>query len=198
MAPVVVIGAGPGIGGAVARRFARQGLPVALIARRTGTVQAVAATLASLGVRTLCLAADSSDEPALRAALDTAAEQLGIPEAVVYNAAIIRRDSPGELPMEGHLQAWAVNVIGALTAAVHVLPAMSQNGGGSFLVTGGMPEPDPRYTSLSLGKAGVRALVSLRDLRSFDGRTPRPCLHEYHRPIVSVPRSMRCPRQIGS
>jgi hypothetical protein len=40
---------------------------------------------------------------------------------------------------------------------------MARQGGGSFIVTGGMPEADPRYTSLSLGKAGVRALVSLLD-----------------------------------
>ena len=34
-------------------------------------------------------------------------------------------------------------------------------GGGSILITGGMPEPDPAVTSLSLGKAGVRALTRL-------------------------------------
>src|SRR5215472_9646795 len=49
MPPVVVIGAGPGIGAAVARRFARQGLPVALIARSATTLQAVAATVGSPG-----------------------------------------------------------------------------------------------------------------------------------------------------
>src|SRR5262249_23106177 len=56
---------------------------------------------------------------------------------------------------------WAVNVIGALTAAAHILPDMARAGGGSFLATGGMPDPEPRYTSPSLGKAGLRALVSL-------------------------------------
>jgi hypothetical protein len=42
---------------------------------------------------------------------------------------------------------------------------MVESAGGSFLVTGGMPTPDPRYTSLSLGKAGVRTLVTLLDMR---------------------------------
>ena len=82
---------------------------------------------------------------------------------MVYNAAIIRRDSPGELSTEAHLAASAVNVVGALTAAAHVAPAMARRGGGSIIITGGMPEPDPRYVSLSLGKAGVRALVALLD-----------------------------------
>jgi NAD(P)-dependent dehydrogenase (short-subunit alcohol dehydrogenase family) len=48
-----------------------------------------------------------------------------------------------------------------MTAAVHVAPAMAAAGGGSILITGGMPEPDPALTSLSLGKAGVRALTTL-------------------------------------
>jgi len=163
MPSVIVIGAGSGIGAAVARRFARQRLPVALIARSEATLAAVAGTLAPSGVQTVCLAADSADEVALREVLDAAVAQLGVPEAIVYNAAIIQRDRPGELSVQGQMAAWAVNVIGALTAAAHLAPAMARRGGGSFIVTGGMPEPDPRYTSLSLGKAGVRALVSLLD-----------------------------------
>lgn len=162
-AAAVVIGVGPGIGGSVARRFAKEGLPVALIARSTATAQAVAETVAPYGVATTCLTADSGDETSLRTALDAATEEFGIPQVVVYNAAIIQADAPGELTVPRHLEAWAVNVIGAITAAAHMAPRMAQRGGGSFLVTGGMPEPDPRYTSLSLGKAGLRALVSLLD-----------------------------------
>lgn len=136
---------------------------MALIARRPATVQAVARTLDRYGVATVCLAADSADETSLRTALDAVVSELGVPQSVIYNAAIIQRDAPGELPVQRHLDAWAVNVVGALTAAGHLAPAMAQHSGGSFLITGGMPEPDPRYTSLSLGKAGVRALVALLD-----------------------------------
>jgi NAD(P)-dependent dehydrogenase (short-subunit alcohol dehydrogenase family) len=161
MAGVVVIGAGPGIGAAVARRFAREGLPVALVSRSRASVDAVARMVS--GVPVAGFTADSADDMALRAALDAAERELGAPDVVVYNAAIIQRDAPGELPVRAHLEAWAVNVVGALTAAAHVAPAMAERGGGSLIITGGMPAPDPRYTSLSLGKAGVRALVSLLD-----------------------------------
>jgi NAD(P)-dependent dehydrogenase (short-subunit alcohol dehydrogenase family) len=51
----------------------------------------------------------------------------------------------------------------ALNAAARLAPAMAARGSGTFIVTGGMPEPDPRYVSLSLGKAGVRTLVTLLD-----------------------------------
>jgi NAD(P)-dependent dehydrogenase (short-subunit alcohol dehydrogenase family) len=163
MAGAVVIGAGPGIGQAVARRFARERLPVAVLARSEQTVRAAAESLAPSGVPVAALVADSTDDAALRAALDTAAEELGPPDVVVYNAAIIQRDAPGELSVRAHMDAWAVNVAGAIMAAAHVAPGMVRRGGGSFIVTGGMPEPDPRYVSLSLGKAGVRALVALLD-----------------------------------
>jgi NAD(P)-dependent dehydrogenase (short-subunit alcohol dehydrogenase family) len=38
---------------------------------------------------------------------------------------------------------------------------MAEAGGGTILITGGMPEPDPAVTSLSLGKAAARALTKL-------------------------------------
>ncbi|MGW0590923.1 SDR family oxidoreductase [Streptosporangium sp. NPDC002607] len=79
------------------------------------------------------------------------------------SSAVIQTDAPGELSVRAHLDAWAVNVIGALTAAAHVAPVMARRGSGSFLITGGMPEPKPQYVSLSLGKAGVRTLVTLLD-----------------------------------
>ncbi|MGC4941479.1 SDR family NAD(P)-dependent oxidoreductase [Kribbella sp. DT2] len=152
MPGVVVIGAGPGIGQAVGRRFAREGMPVALIARRRTEVDGM-----------LSLAADSTDEAALTAALDKVVGELGTPDVVVYNAAKIAADRIGDPSLREHQDAWAVNVGGAITAAAHLAPQMIANGGGSFLITGGMPETKPDYVSLSLGKAGVRALVSLLD-----------------------------------
>ncbi|MFD0660588.1 SDR family NAD(P)-dependent oxidoreductase [Thermocatellispora tengchongensis] len=163
MPGAVVIGAGPGIGRSVARRFARQGLPIALIARTPGTLAGVAEAVAPFGVPVISLTADCTDETALRAALDAATDEFGLPDVVVYNAALIRPDAPGQLPAQAQLDAWAVNVVGALTAAAHLAPEMARRGSGSFLITGGMPEPKPQYVSLSLGKAGVRTLVALLD-----------------------------------
>lgn len=159
MSGAVIIGAGPGIGGAVARRFAREGLAVGLIARTEATLAAVAPD----GVRVATATADSADESALRAALDKTTAELGLPDVVVYNAAAIRPDRLDELSVRDHLGLYAVNVVGAAIAAAHLLPRMAERGGGSFIVTGGMPEPKPDYVTLSLGKAGVRTLVQLID-----------------------------------
>ncbi|GAA4232903.1 hypothetical protein GCM10022254_34070 [Actinomadura meridiana] len=163
MSGAVVVGAGPGIGRSVALRFAREGLPVAVVARTAATVRAVADEVAALGVRAVPLTADVADEVSVRAALDAATSEIGLPDVVVYNAALVQPDALGELTARAQLDAWAVNVVGALTAAAHVAPEMARRGTGSFLITGGMPEPKPQYVSLSLGKAGVRTLVRLLD-----------------------------------
>jgi len=162
MAGAVVIGAGPGLGAAVARRFAREDMPVALVARSPRVLD-LADSLNGDSLKALPLPADSTDESALRAALDAAVAAYGVPEVLVYNAAIIRQDRPGELDIAQHQQAWTVNVLGALQSAAHIAPEMAQQGHGTILLTGGMPQPDARYTSLSLGKAGIRALTQLLD-----------------------------------
>jgi NAD(P)-dependent dehydrogenase (short-subunit alcohol dehydrogenase family) len=161
MSAAIVIGAGPGIGTSVARRLAREGLPVGVLARSRATVEAALAALAGLGAETAGATADVTDEPALRAALDAIVERLGIPEVLVYNAALIQNDALGELTAQQQLDAWAVNVVGAITAVAHLAPGMAQAGRGTILLTGGLPEPVPELTSLSLGKAGVRALAQL-------------------------------------
>jgi NAD(P)-dependent dehydrogenase (short-subunit alcohol dehydrogenase family) len=161
MPGAIVIGAGPGIGTAVARRLAREGLPVAVLARSASTVDAALASLAGVDTETVGLTADVTDEPALRAALDDVVVRLGVPEVLVYNAALIQSDAVGELTAREHLDAWAVNVVGAITAVAHLGPGMARAGRGTILLTGGMPEPVPEVTSLSLGKAGVRALTEL-------------------------------------
>ncbi|MFD9186742.1 SDR family NAD(P)-dependent oxidoreductase [Streptomyces phaeochromogenes] len=175
MSGAVIIGAGPGIGQAVARRFAREGLPITLIARGGQRLRAVAGEVASHGasrgtphgaphgVPVVTLQADSTDRAELDAALDRAIGEHGVPEVAVYNAALVRADEVGEISVREHMEAWAVNVVGALNAAARLAPAMAARGRGTFLVTGGMPEPKPQYVSLSLGKAGVRTLVALLD-----------------------------------
>jgi NADP-dependent 3-hydroxy acid dehydrogenase YdfG len=161
MAGVVIVGAGAGIGTSVARRFGIAGLPVGLIARSAAGIEKARATLAAAGVEATGTTADAAQDDQLTAALDALVGQLGVPEVLVYNAGLIRVDRPGELSRQRYLDAYAINVLGALTSAVHLAPKMTDAGGGTILITGGMPEPDPAVTSLSLGKAAVRALTVL-------------------------------------
>lgn len=161
MTDALVLGVGPGIGTAVARRLARDGGCVGLVARSGDHLGTAADEVRTAGGVPWSASADVTDEPGLRTVLGRYVAEVGVPDLLVYNAAVIRSDEPGELSAEEHLDTWAVNVVGAVTAASAVLPQMARRGSGTMLVTSGMPVPDPALTSLSLGKAGVRALVEL-------------------------------------
>lgn len=152
MAGIVVIGAGPGVGLAVAARFAKEGMPVALVARTQETLDRVAWELAHDNVTKL--RADVTDAQALQEALD----RTGTPDVVVYNAAVIKPDGPATITAEELGRTFAVNVGGALTAAAQLAPRMAK---GSFLLTGGMPRPVRGYLSLSVGKIALRTLTAL-------------------------------------
>ena len=162
MAGILIVGTGPGIATAVARRFGRTGMPVGLISRTPRSLDVARSSLAAAGVDKVTTAtADAAQERGLRSALDQLLDGMGVPHVVVYNAGLIRADSFGDLGHDGHQAAYAVNVLGALTTASHLAPRMAEAGGGTIIVTGGMPRPVPALVSLSLGKAGVRALTEM-------------------------------------
>lgn len=159
---LLVVGAGPGVGTAVARRFGSAGFSIGLLARTQTTIDHARDALAAAGVhRVVAARADVADEVGLRAALDTLVDRLGLPAALVYNAAVVRGDRLDELSQAERQARYAVNVLGALTTATHLAPRMIETGGGTIIVTGGMPEPDPRLVSLSVDKAALRVAVAL-------------------------------------
>lgn len=157
----IVIGAGPGIGTSVARRLAREGITVGVLARSAATVAGTLESLAGVGPRAAGVTADVTDEPGLRAALDELVGHVGIPEVLVYNAALIHFDALGQFTAQEHLDAFAANVVGAITAVTHLAPGMVEAGRGTILLTGGMPDAVPEVTSLSIGKAALRGLAEL-------------------------------------
>ncbi|WP_131786633.1 SDR family NAD(P)-dependent oxidoreductase [Protofrankia symbiont of Coriaria ruscifolia] len=89
MPGAVVIGAVPGIGRSVARRFADEGLPIALIARGKETVEAAAEAVARSGTRVVCLTADNTNETALRVAFPCVRAGLRIPSALTRRPLVV-------------------------------------------------------------------------------------------------------------
>jgi short-subunit dehydrogenase len=159
---VVVVGAGPGLGAAVARRFGREGFAVTLVARHPGRLAALADELRADGVRVDTATGDVADPHGFRTVLEQVASRT-TPDVVVYNAASVGTDGILTSDVDHLLATYAVDVLGAVTAAQVFTPAMRRAGRGTLLATGGHPAlaPEPRYATLSLGKAGLRAAVSL-------------------------------------
>jgi short-subunit dehydrogenase len=157
---VVIVGVGPGLGFALARTFASAGHPVALLARDTARLENYVAQLDTAARPVRSYVADAGDPANLRSALHTAIADLGAPEVLVYNAALLRPDTPTDGDDAGWANAFAVDVLGAKVSAETVLPEL-RDGQGSLLFTGGglALQPSPEFASLSVGKAGLRAYV---------------------------------------
>jgi NAD(P)-dependent dehydrogenase (short-subunit alcohol dehydrogenase family) len=157
---MILVGAGPGLGRAIARRFAADGMPVGLIARSQERLDDEVGKLIADGHTAAAATADATDPAGLRAAIDALVAQLGAAEVLVYNAARFDKRLPSELSADALVQALQVDCVGALVAANHVAPAMREQERGTLLFTGGgyADRPWAGMASLGVGKAALRNL----------------------------------------
>jgi short-subunit dehydrogenase len=160
---LLLVGAGPGLGMAVARRFAEGGYRVTLVARGTDGLRDLADGLADTGARIDTVTADASDPDALGARMAELYKEQGAPGLIVYNAVMGAPDKLLESSVE-HLQtAYAVDVISAIVLTQVAAPAMRAAGSGTILVTGGgfADYPVPVLATVSLGKAALRSAATM-------------------------------------
>jgi short-subunit dehydrogenase len=160
---LLLVGAGPGLGLAVARRFAAGGYRVTLLARKTDRLGELAQSLDDTGAEINTIEADASDSDDLRARMTELYGSDGAPGVVIYNAVM---GAPDQLMSStaAHLQtAYAVDVIGAIVIAQVAAPAMKAAGFGTIVVTGGgfADHPIPALATISLGKAALRAAATM-------------------------------------
>ncbi|MEU1337801.1 SDR family NAD(P)-dependent oxidoreductase [Streptomyces sp. NPDC090075] len=155
MSSIAIVGAGPGLGAAVARRFGREGYEVALVARDGRRLDALARELSGLGVSARGFAADVRDPLALAGALARAAEELGTVEILQYSP-VPQRDFMLPVLETTHadlLGPVEFSVYGPVAAVQQVLPGMRELGRGTVLfVNGGtavIPHPDRAGTSIA-------------------------------------------------
>jgi NADP-dependent 3-hydroxy acid dehydrogenase YdfG len=158
---LIIVGVGPGISLAVARRFGSHGFTVGLIARREQTLRKYRDELAAAGIRALYRVADCGRETELGAALQEIQAEAGVPEVLLYNAAHIKWKNLLDETAASLTADFSVNVAGALTSVRAVLPALRAANKGTILLTGSMfaEDPVPAFGSLSIGKAGLRNLA---------------------------------------
>ena len=161
---VVIVGAGPGLGLAVARRFVREGAAVALIARNpqrlAGMVEELRAH-AVQGSSAAAFVADASEQAELRAALASVRAALGDPTVLVHHLSIPVPGAPTGMPYEDFMAGLAGGIGALLVAAQELVPAMRAAGRGTVLVTGGglAFSPSVQNAGIAVQKAGVRSLA---------------------------------------
>ncbi len=161
MKTFVSIGAGPGMGFATAERFAREGYTVVLAARSADKVRDLAASLIAKGYKAETATVDASIGANVETLIEDVKRRHGSVDVIHYNAASMRQAKIGDQPTDTFVSDLAVNIGGAEAAAKAAEKVMSTERPGSLLFTGGgfSLAPSPDYISLSIGKAGIRALA---------------------------------------
>jgi NADP-dependent 3-hydroxy acid dehydrogenase YdfG len=177
---IVIVGAGPNLGAAVARRFGREGMSVGLVARDAAKLEELAAVLNEEGITADFAAADIRDAEALDGAIRSLAERLGPVEVLEYSPLPakefmkpIRETTVDDL--RGPLE---FSVLGAVAAALAVAEPMVEAGSGSILFTtgGAAVKPYPERAGVGVSFAGEVAYArmlhkALRDKGVHVGHT---------------------------
>jgi NAD(P)-dependent dehydrogenase (short-subunit alcohol dehydrogenase family) len=159
----VIVGAGPGLGAALARRFARAGMKVA-VARRD--VAALGALARSLGAAARAYGCDATNERAVTDLFDAVTRDLGPPRLVVHNADGFVRKPLLETSVVEFEQCWRIACLGGFLVGREALRRMLARGDGSrhrgtVIFTGATASlrGGANFHNLAVPKFGLRALA---------------------------------------
>ena len=160
---LVVVGAGPGVSGSLARRYARNGYDVGLIGMDADRVQELAGELETLGSEVQSAVVDITDVAATTEVLSSMGARFGRIDVLHFNPSAFTEKDPLELSVEELLADVALGVGALLTAVQAARPYLRE--GSRITVTGSMAADKPWHRAASLGvqKAGVRNLVHSLD-----------------------------------
>lgn len=155
------IGTGPGIGLATAGRFCAEGFTTVLCSRNSERLEPYAQQFRKLGQVSEVKHVDATETQNIQSLITEVVRQYGAIDVLHYNAAALRHSTLSDQPAETFLADLAVNIAGAMVAVQTVSPSMFAKRNGTVLLTGGKfaVKPSSDYLSLSIGKAGIRAMT---------------------------------------
>jgi len=159
----IVVGVGPGLGTALARRFARAGMKVAMAARNTDKLTGLVAELAG---KARAYACDATDERAVTKLFADVARDFSAPRLVVFNAGAFVRKGILDTTAEEFERCWRTACLGGFLVGREAARTMlaAQTGGkhrGTVIFTGATASlrGGAMFHNLAVGKFGLRALA---------------------------------------
>ena len=152
----LIVGVGPGLGAALARRFAQGGLAVAVAARRA---DALASLAKEIGGR--AYACDATEEAAVDRLFAEVGRELGSPSVAIYNAGAFSPGAVPEIDAAEFERCWRIGCLGGFFVGQRAARLMVAEGRGTILFTGATASlrGGARFANLAVGKFGLRALA---------------------------------------
>ena len=156
----LVTGASKGIGKAIARGLAHEGVRVAVCSRDATTLSAAAKEI-SAGARgdVIAISGDLSRGDEVQRVAEDAAGRLGRIDILVNNAGAIRGGDFLKMPDEQWTGDWSLKLLGYIRMARAVFPQMQAQGGGRICNVVGAAARNPTATYLPGGAANA-ALIN--------------------------------------
>lgn len=150
----VIAGVGPGLGAAIARKFADEGCNLALLSRSSAYSINLSKRLEETGISAIPIPTDITDAGQVTDSFAKIRQELGVPDILINHAGNAAWGNLSELTAEAFENSWRVCTLGAFLCVKQVVPGMIEKGEGTILFSGA--------TSAVRGRSGAIAFSSAK------------------------------------
>jgi len=155
------VGAGPGLGGAVARRFAREGYVACIVRRKVADLAALCTEIETQGGRALPFGVDARNEDEVIALFDRIEQEVGPVEVAVHNIGANVSFPIREMTTRVYFKVWHMACFSGFLVGREAARRMVPRGRGTILVTGATASlrGRPGMAAFAGAKSALRALA---------------------------------------
>ena len=186
----VIAGVGEGVGGAIARRFAKAGHHVVMFARNEEKLEAYAKEIRGQGGKATAMKVDLRSEQEVIDAVNRIEQDLGPIAVAIYNAGAQHKKPLLDITGDQFEKVWRLGCFGAFNFGREAIRHMAPRGAGTVLFTGATSalRGGATFAAFASAKFGVRA-ISQSMAREFgpkgihvasviiDGAVDMPAIH---------------------
>lgn len=158
---VVIVGVGSGLGTSLARRFAKSGFSISLVARNSEKLLPLVSEIESNGRSAIALRADATTESAVKRLFATTEKELGPVRVAVYNAGVRIRKPVLDISSDEFINSWKLSCYGGFLVGREAAKYMIPRGKGSIFFTGATASIKgfPNSAAFAVGKFGLLGLA---------------------------------------
>lgn len=161
MAVALILGADDGIGAAIAKKFAQEGLIACLVRRDKDKLAPVVADIERLGGQAVALGYDVSQEEEVSGLVNFVEMMIGPIEVMIFNLGSFQQGSVLEETLSSFSQAWQQCCLAGFLCAREVAVPMLERGHGCMIFTGATASlrGNANFSAFAVAKGGLRLLA---------------------------------------
>jgi NAD(P)-dependent dehydrogenase (short-subunit alcohol dehydrogenase family) len=157
---IIVVGAGDALGGAIARRFAREGFEAVILRRNADQLEPLAEAIRAQGGKAHPFGVDARNEEQMVALFDAVEDRIAPIEACVFNIGANVRFPIAETTSRVFFKVWEMACFSGFLAGREAAKRMAPRGQGTIIFTGATASVRGRdgFAAFASAKHGLRAL----------------------------------------